>query len=141
MSFIKHYYHTIWLYQEQVSPVDSKYYEIIKQKINNEFIALKCEILSIIILKDHIHCVFSYDGELSTPAIYKQVKGAVSYDINSNKLIDKDLYWQKGYDSFTVSPTAIKNVIDSLQNQEEYHKGKDVAEELRVIRKAAGLIR
>jgi REP element-mobilizing transposase RayT len=141
MSNIKHYYHTIWLFQDQITPINPHYFEVIKQKVINEFVSLKCDIVSMAILGDHIHCAFSYGGELSTPSIYKQVKGAVSYDINSNKLIETDLYWEKGYDSYTISPSAIKNVIEYLQIQEDYHQKLNVHEELKQMRRSAGIIR
>nr|HMP31269.1 hypothetical protein [Saprospiraceae bacterium] len=76
-----------------------------------------------------------------TAEIYKQVKGAVSYDTNSNRIIGKDLYWEKGYDSYTVSPTAIQNVIAYLQEQESYHQNIKVHDELIQMRKSAGLTR
>lgn len=137
----KHFYHGIWTTQH-TQPVISPYYEkLIEQALMTEFINLKAEVIYLTILPDHVHCLFEYHGENSLPFVYKNLKAGVSYYINSNNLMENNLYWEKGYDSYSVSPSAIKNVIEYLSQQTNYHLANTVQDELNDLRIRAGAIK
>ena len=135
----KHIYHGIWTTQDAAPVITSGLLKTVEHSLIFEFNALKCNLLNLVILPDHIHCLFEYHGELSLPTIYKNLKGGVSYHINSNKLSEVNLYWEKGYDSYSVSPSSVRNVVEYLNQQSTYHLYKTIHDELLEIRATAGL--
>jgi putative transposase len=140
-SHSKHFYHGIWTTQNALPVIYPNYEKLIEQALMAELLSLKIDVIYLVIMSDHVHCLFEYHGENGLPFIYKNLKARVSYNINSNNLMEQNLYWEKGYDSYSVSPSSIKNVIEYLSLQKNYHISVSIQDELNEMRNKAGLLR
>lgn len=134
-------YHGIWQVKNGLPIITSQYVYSVEMAITQQFIEMGCHIHLLKCHLDHVHVLFEYYGEAGLPSIFKQVKGASSYYLNSDGLIPESLYWEKGYDCYSVSPNKLNEVIAYINDQVEYHKLISYTEEIERLRKNAGLIK
>jgi len=48
-------------------------------------------------------------------------------------------YWQDGYSAFSVSPSALQNVVKYVKNQQEHHRKVSFEEELKRLLDSHGI--
>jgi putative transposase len=132
----KHFYHAIWGTKNSEKLILPHHFKVVEQSLIAEFIDQRCTFVHVKILTDHVHCLFEYNKEVGLPTILKNVKGLVSYKLNYNKLLGYNIYWEKGYDSYSVSPSSVKAVLQYLEFQESYHVDKSYLEEITEIKKS-----
>jgi hypothetical protein len=58
--------------------------------------------------------------------------------LNEAKLLTTEFAWEEEYFAYSVSPSGVRQVIDFIGKQEEYHLTKSLDHELERIR-ASGL--
>lgn len=139
ITYTRLIYHAIWQVRGGAPIITAQYIFPVEMAITQQFIALGCHIQLLKSQLDHVHVLFEYAGEVGIPTIFKQVKGASSYHLNADGIVQESLYWEKGYDCFTVSPNKVNEVIAYLNDQLEYHKKTSYDEEMAILRKSAGL--
>ncbi len=69
-----------------------------------------------------MHTLFLLSPQRTISEIFKQVKGAVSYEINSKNLIKNKFSWQVGYGAFSVSESNLNIIINYIKKQKQHHK-------------------
>jgi REP element-mobilizing transposase RayT len=82
---------------------------------------------------DHVHALLDLPTHLSIEECIKLLKGASSYYINKQSVINAKFLWGKGYGAFSVSPSQLDKVIAYIKNQEEHHKVKSFTEEFELF--------
>ncbi len=82
-----------------------------------EFKELGCKLKIVNGLSDHIHCLFMLNAQKSYAEVMKQIKGASSYYINHQNLINEKFSWQKGYAVFSVSNSDVDTTYDFIKKQ------------------------
>ena len=80
--------------------------------------------------EDHVHLLFLENHKLALSEIVKQLKGNTSHWINDHDLTRSKFVWQKGYAAFSENAMSLPQVIEILNNQEEYHKSRSFIQEL-----------
>ena len=89
--------------------------------------------------EDHLHLAARLPATLAISDILRTIK------TNSSKWIHQtfeDLQafgWQDGYAAFTVSRSAMPDVVRYIQGQEEHHKRLTFQEELKVLLRKHGI--
>src|SRR5437660_1743941 len=63
----------------------------------------------------------------------------VSHWVNENNLVSGKFAWGRGYGAFSVSESNVDEVAKYIASQEEHHRKKSFAEELRLFVKRYGL--
>ena len=81
---------------------------------------LGCEPLAIGGIEDHIHLLLRFPATAALSEIVKGIKGASSRHMVLT-FPDKFFKWQGSYGATTVSPNAVKRVIEYIQNQKQHH--------------------
>ncbi|MBQ9242092.1 MAG: transposase [Proteobacteria bacterium] len=90
-------------------------------------------------VSDHIHILSSLPKTMSIADFVRTIK------IESSKWIKNidDKYqsfaWQNGYGAFSVSPSAIPDIMWYIKKQQEHHRGKTFAEEYHGFLNAYGI--
>ncbi len=85
-------------------------------------------------IEDHIHCLFSLKPKFSVSEVAKNVKGASSFWVNENKIIDEYFDWQNGFSAFSVSPSHVNRVRNYIRNQEKHHTEINYTDEIRKLK-------
>jgi REP element-mobilizing transposase RayT len=90
---------------------------------------LKCKILAINNMADHLHMFVSRHPTVSESVLVQKVKNNSSRWINQKKLSRNVFAWQSGYGAFTYSRSQIKNVSAYIDNQQIHHQKHTFQEE------------
>lgn len=101
-----------------------KYISGIITAIGQKFIAING-------VEDHIHILIGMKPSCRLSDLVKEVKFSSGGFINDKKFIKKQFRWQEGCGAFSYSQSAIKNVINYIQNQKEHHRKTTFEEEYR----------
>lgn len=80
---------------------------------------------------DHVHTLIDLPTALSIEKVVQLLKGSSSHWINSNNLVTGKFAWGRGYGVFSVSQSNVDQVAGYIADQEEHHRIRTFAEELR----------
>ena len=88
---------------------------------------------------DHVHALIDLPTKFSVEEVMQLFKGGSSHWINENNLVAGKFGWGRGYGVFSVSESAVAEVAHYIANQEEHHRKRDFAEELKLFVERYGL--
>ena len=80
---------------------------------------------------DHVHALIDLPTSLSIVELMQLLKGSSSHWINANNIITGKFAWGRGYGAFSVSESNVDQVARYIAHQEEHHRVRTFAEELR----------
>ena len=86
---------------------------------------LRCTLLAINGMPDHIHLLIRYRADLSHSEMLQQIKGRSSKWINETFPQLGHFAWQEGYGGFTVSKSVVPDVESYIARQKEHHLRQD----------------
>jgi len=88
---------------------------------------------------DHTHVLINLPASRAIEDVVQLLKGGSSHWTNEVNLIPGKFGWQRGYGAFSVSHSAVDEVCTYIANQEEHHRRKTFAEELKLFVQRYGL--
>ena len=88
---------------------------------------------------DHVHALVDLPTSLSIEDMMHFLKGGSSHWINQNGLVPGKFGWGRGYGVFSVSHSGLSEVAKYIASQEEHHRKKSYAEELKLFVERYGL--
>jgi putative transposase len=80
---------------------------------------------------DHVHVLVELPTSFSIEQLVQLLKGSSSHWINANDLIATKFAWGRGYGAFSVSESNLQHVSKYIATQEEHHRVRTFAEELK----------
>jgi len=80
---------------------------------------------------DHVHALVDLPTALSIEELMQLLKKDSSHWINSNDIISGKFAWGRGYGAFSVSESNVGLVARYIADQEEHHRVRTFAEELK----------
>jgi putative transposase len=80
---------------------------------------------------DHVHALVDLPTALSIEELMQLLKGASSHWINSNDVVTEKFAWGRGYGAFSVSQSNANRVARYIADQQDHHRVRTFAEELR----------
>jgi len=80
---------------------------------------------------DHVHALIDLPTALSIEKVVQLLKGSSSHWVNSNNLVTGKFALGRGYGAFSVSQSNVDQVAGYIADQEEHHRVRTFAEELR----------
>jgi putative transposase len=87
---------------------------------------------------DHVHCLISLSSDQTISKIVQLIKGESSFWANREAIITPKLTWAEDYFAASVSESALRNVRDYINNQEEHHKKMTFTDEYEKFVKSYG---
>lgn len=84
-------------------------------------------------VEDHIHCLVQLMPSQNLVQVVRSIKTGSSRWLNENRFLSMPFEWEEGYAAYSVSPSGLKQVLDFIGKQEEYHKSKTLESELEVF--------
>ena len=88
---------------------------------------------------DHVHLVTTLSRTLSTSKLIEHAKKVSSAWMKQQDPKYGSFYWQRGYGSFSVSPTHLDDVIRYVGNQPDHHAKLTFQDELLGFLKKYGI--
>jgi putative transposase len=88
---------------------------------------------------DHVHIFVDLPTNLSTEELIQQLKGSSSHWVNANDVLSGKFAWGRGYAAFSVSESNVVRVAAYIAGQDEHHRVRTFAEELREFVQRYGL--
>lgn len=88
---------------------------------------------------DHVHVLIDLPTNLCIEDVVQLFKGSSSHWINEQKLVPGKFSWGRGYGAFSVSESAVAEVASYIGDQEEHHRKKSFADELKLFVERYGL--
>jgi putative transposase len=88
---------------------------------------------------DHVHTLIDLPTNLSIEELIQQLKGSSSHWVNANNILAGKFAWGRGYGAFSVSESNVAQVAAYIAAQEEHHRVRTFAEELREFIERHGL--
>jgi len=88
---------------------------------------------------DHVHALIDLPTNLCIEDVVQLFKGASSHWINEQKLVPGKFSWGRGYGAFSVSESAVPEVAGYIAGQEEHHRKRTFADELKLFVERYGL--
>jgi putative transposase len=88
---------------------------------------------------DHVHALIDLPTHLSIEQLMQLLTGRASLWVNEPKLVPGKFGWGRGYGVFSVSQSAVSDVSAYIAEQEEHHRHKTFAEELKLFVERYGL--
>ena len=99
--------------------------------INNYTDSLRCPILAIGGMPDHIHILLNLGKDLSISEFVRNIKANTSRWLKTIHPHYRLFSWQNGYGAFSVSPSGIERTIKYIRNQHEHHRYRTMEEEIK----------
>lgn len=82
---------------------------------------------------DHVHLVALLRPTMAISDVLQEVKGSSSKWIHGTFAELRDFSWQDGYAAFSVSKSAVPDVLTYVRDQEEHHRRMSFQEELMAL--------
>jgi putative transposase len=80
---------------------------------------------------DHVHTLIDLPTGFSIEKMVQLLKGSSSHWVNSSELVTGKFAWGRGYGAFSVSHSNVDLVAQYIAEQEEHHRQRTFADELR----------
>jgi len=93
----------------------------------------ECPAIAVSSVEDHVHVLFCLSKNLALKKIIEEVKRSSSRWIKSKGARYRTFYWQAGYGAFSISQSAVPNVIRYIENQKEHHRRRSYQDEFREL--------
>jgi REP element-mobilizing transposase RayT len=97
--------------------------------IESEAKDMKCKVLALNGVADHVHLVVSFPTTITIADLVKQVKGVSSHFVNEVLAPPSQFKWQGSYGAFTVSRWDLDKIVQYVKRQKEHHATGDLWQE------------
>ena len=123
---IELYIHIVWTTKNREPLIQPDIEAPIYRCIGNEVHKLKCRVLALGGMPDHVHLLVSITATTNLDHLMNQVKGVSSHMANDSLVSGKNFSWQRGYGAFSIGRNLIKTVTAYIQNQKQRHHSNEL---------------
>ncbi len=138
-SYTRCWLHIVWATIERrpllAKPAAAKLSAHLREYANEKGIYIKINFVN----ADHTHVLVDLPASVAIEEVVQLLKGGSSHWVNESNLVPGKFGWQRGYGAFSVSHSAVDEVCAYIANQEEHHRKKTFAEELKLFVERYGL--
>jgi len=130
-SFSQIYIQLVFVVRHREKLIQNAWEEELFKYITGIITAKGQKLMAINGVEDHIHILIGMKPSCRLSDLVKEVKFSSGGFINDKKFCKKPFRWQEGYGAFSYSQSAVKNVINYINNQKEHHRKTTFEEEYR----------
>jgi REP element-mobilizing transposase RayT len=128
-AYTQNFYHTVFSTKHRANLITPDLEIRLFPFIGGIVRDLRCTLLAINGMPDHIHLLIRYRADLSHSEMLQQIKARSSKWINDAVPQNIPFAWQEGYGGFTVSKSGVPEVQAYISRQKEHHKKQDFKSE------------
>ena len=126
MPFWKCYYHVTWATKHREPSIALAYEQVLFAEIRQKANELKCEVLEVNGVADHVHLAMTIPSYLAVATCIGQLKGASSRAINTSFNLETRFHWQEGYGVMSFGEKALPSVIRYIAHQKQRHANQNL---------------
>ena len=115
------YLHCVWATWDRLPLLTPEVEPQIYATIAAKCMALKCYVLAIGGVEDHIHLLVRFPAALSVATLVGEVKGVSSHLMTRRISPDVFFKWQGAYGAFTLQKDGVEVVTAYIKNQKAHH--------------------
>ena len=115
------YFHLIWGTENREPLISTEIEQRLYRCIVSQVHKLKCQVLAINGVPDHIHLVVKVRSTVPVATLTKQAKGVSAKFINDHFQVTSGFRWQSGYGAFTISRWDLPMIINYVKKQKKHH--------------------
>ena len=138
-AYTQNFYHTVFSTKHRAMLITSDLEERLYPFMGGLLRDLRCTLLSINGMPDHVHLLIRYRADLSHSEMLQQIKGRSSKWINETFPQFGHFSWQEGYGGFTVSKSVVSEVETYIARQKEHHQRIDFKTEFLELLRRHGI--
>lgn len=120
-NFTQLYLHYVWATWDRLPIITPDIQQIVYAAIIQHCEKLKCTVIAIGGVEDHVHLLTGFPPTISVSDVIKQIKGSSSHFITHEIKPGEFFKWQGSYEAFTVSHDALDSVANYIRNQATHH--------------------
>jgi len=124
-AYTQNFYHAVFSTKQRAPLITPEWEQRLYPFIGGILRDLRCMLIAINGMPDHIHLLIRYRADLSHSEMLQQIKGRSSKWINETLMQQGHFAWQEGYGGFTVSKSAMPDVESYIIRQKEHHLKMD----------------
>ncbi|MES1021773.1 IS200/IS605 family transposase [Gloeocapsa sp. BRSZ] len=121
-TFTQLYIHCVWATWDRLPLILPDIQNVVYAAIIAQCNQLKCQVIAIGGIADHVHLLTSFPPTLTVAELIKQVKGSSSHLVTHQIKPGEFFKWQGSYGAFTVSKRELNNVANYIKNQAVHHQ-------------------
>ncbi len=129
-TFTQNFYHTVFSTKHRENLITPDLEERLYPFIGGIVRDLRCTLLAINGMPDHVHLLVRYRADLSHSEMLRHIKGRSSKWINETFSQFDHFAWQEGYGGFTVSKSVVPDVEAYIGRQKQHHQRQDFKTEM-----------
>jgi REP element-mobilizing transposase RayT len=129
------YVHVLWAVRGRDAILTKTIRTVLFAHLQKSAEAKGTRILSVNGGTDHVHVLLQLHPAQNLAQVVRQLKAESAEWLNATQLIAAGMDWEDDYAAYSVSPSAVRQVTDYLDRQEEYHKAKSLDAELEIFDK------
>ena len=129
------YIHVIWCVRGRETLLAKAVRRVLFAHMQKEGAEKGVRIVAIDGVEDHVHCLLQLMPSQNLSQVMKQIRTSSMTWLNENRLLSMEVAWAEDYYAYSVSPSGLKQVVEFIQKQEEYHKSKTLDSELEIFDK------
>jgi putative transposase len=121
-SKVESYGHFVWATRRRAHVLSPNLERQVYRCVTAEVARLRCRVLAIVGMPDHVHVVARMAGNIAPSILAKQMKGISSALLN-DLLPDfnERFNWQDGYGFFSMGRNQVDRVVLYVKNQKLHH--------------------
>ena len=129
MSFVRVWLHAVWGTKNRHHFLTPEIRKVVMNHIKSNAKIKGIYIDRINGHTEHLHCLMSLNADITIAKTMQLIKGESAYWINKEKIVPDKFEWADAYYVNSVSESLLGIVRRYIDNQEEHHRKKTVAEE------------
>jgi len=120
-SKVQVYIHCVWATYQRLPMLTPEIERAVYRCIENEAHRLRCRVLAINGMPDHVHLCVKLPSRLDIARLMNQVKGVASHFVHQQLPGNEGFAWQEGYGAFSVGPREVSLAVAYIENQKDHH--------------------
>jgi REP element-mobilizing transposase RayT len=118
------YAHLIWSTWDRLPLITDELEPIIQAAMAAKCRQLKCELLAIGGIEDHVHLLVRFHPAVSIARLVQEIKGSSSHLISRKVDPGGFFKWQGAYQAFTIRKSEVPKVRAYIDGQKDHHASR-----------------
>ncbi len=135
MSQVYLFVHVIWSVHRREALLSKPVRRVLFAHLQKEGEEKGLRIVAMGGVEDHVHCLLQLLPSQNLLQMLRTIRTSAAAWINDSKFLtlSGEFEWDEEYWAASVSPSGVKQVVEYIGKQEEYHKTKTLESELEIF--------
>ena len=131
--FTQLFLHCVWATWDRLPILTPQLERPVYTAITVKCQELKCEVMAICGMPDHIHLLVRLHPTIAVADLLKGVKGASSHLVTHKVAVGEFFKWQGSYGAFTIGKGDVSRIKAYIERQKEHHARNNLRQEWELV--------